>query len=92
VKFDFSNISFSEIKGISLLSPTSFGSNAECVEPVFKSGSPLMNSENEAAKLLDAFLKPSTGGMKKDLISDFYSDLHEQSVSNIRLEKNISNQ
>ncbi len=68
MKFDFSDISYGEITGVSLLSPNSFGSNTECVEP--ESGTAY------ADKFLDTVLGHSAGSSeKRDSITDFYSDL-----------------
>lgn len=81
MKFDFSDISYSEITGISLLRPPVFGSSAERLDSA--------SGRSYANKFLDTVLGHSTEtSEKRDPITDFYSDL----AASTKKEKNISNQ
>ncbi|MAO63871.1 MAG: hypothetical protein CL666_02605 [Balneola sp.] len=90
MKFDFSDISFADVIGYSMLKE---GSDAERTEPVSKGISwddPAHMNRNGAEKYVDTFLNPSIGkSRERDSITDFYSDLASPSTKE---EKNISNQ
>lgn len=86
MKFDFSDISFADVMGYSMLKE---GSDAERAEPVRKCIQAVHTEQNGAEKYVDTILNPSIGtSQKRDSITDFYSDLASPSTD----KKNISNQ
>lgn len=84
MKFDFSDISFADVNGYSILKEPAVGSNAERL----KTGQ-TMNGNTSAEKFIDTFLNQSIGKTQiRDSITDFYSDLASPSTK----EMNFSNQ
>ncbi|WP_421773857.1 hypothetical protein [Gracilimonas sp.] len=83
MKFDFNHISFADVQGHSMLKEEpSDRSNAERTERV-----------KQAGNLLNTLLtEPDKGLLKKDSVSDFYSDLASPSTQkrNLAINKNTA--
>ncbi|MEQ8523662.1 hypothetical protein [Gracilimonas sp.] len=83
MKFDFNHISFADIQGYSMLKEESSNrSDTERAERIKQAGS-----------LLNTLLtEPDKGLLKKDSVSDFYSDLASPSTQkrNLAINKNTA--
>lgn len=83
MKFDFNHISFADVQGYSILKEKpSDHSKAERSERM-----------KQAGNLLNTLLtEPEKGLLKKDSVSDFYSDLASPSIpkSNLAINKNTA--